>query len=71
MTTQEIIQAIPQQYMPKCIEGRIRISIPYSVYFKPEDVVIDDRKEMIDLNIGRNYINLSKNSFDALIFISK
>jgi hypothetical protein len=71
MTTEEIIQTIPQQYMPKCIEGRIRISIPYHLYFNPEDVVIEDRQPMIAINVGHSYVHLFKDFFDALIFISK
>lgn len=75
MTTTEeiikIIQAIPQQYMPTYNEGQICISVPYSIYFKPEDVSIQDEKGMIDLNIGKSYIHLFKDSFNALIFISK
>ena len=71
MTTQEIIQIIPQQYMPKCIEGRIRISIPYHLYFKPEDVIIKERQAAIEINVGSSYVHLFKDLFDALIFISK
>ena len=71
MTTEQIIQIIPQQYMPKCIEGRIRISIPYSVYFKPEDVVIEDRQATIEINVGSSYVHLFKYSFDILIGLHK
>lgn len=71
MTTEQIIQAIPQQYMPRYTNGFVRISIPYHLYFKPEDVAIEDRQAAIQINVGYSYVHLFKDSFDALIGLHK
>lgn len=75
MTTPEqiikIIQTIPNQYMPYYTGGLISISIPYNLYFKPEDVIIEDRNGMIEIKIGSSYVHLFKNSFNVLIGLHK
>lgn len=71
MTTKQIIQTIPQQYMPRYINGLISISIPYSVYFRPAEAEIKELKLTIEITIGNSCIQLFKDSFSPVVGVFK
>lgn len=71
MTPEKIIQIIPQQYMPSYSHTLIRIGIPYSIFFKPEEAIIEDKESTVEISIGGSHIRLFKRMFDASIGVFK
>lgn len=72
LTVKQIVQLIPHQYLPQMLDNNyIQINIPFGVYMKVDDVVIETEERIVSVYIGNSLIRLWVNTYDLSIHLIK